>query len=281
MMTILAILGLLVSGITSGQDRARDVPIVSDKAVAKTDTIRIVDRDEQQRIVDRLMERIQKLENRAATAEGEIENLKDKIFNIEEEIEGGNDMPDPALVYGGIAGGSALLNAFFGGKDEFKMSPETRQVYDILLGKFKTGDFGISGSEHGNLLKRFRTGLQEESQRRTGSSLTSLSRRGLLSSGQAAGVTADIGSAFGKAYGQGVTDIDIAGERIKSQEEQAILQMLTGLSGQSTFQKGQGVPGLGGMSSDLALLYMLSGKKPPAGGGGGSIGNIDFSQYFK
>ena len=89
MMIILAILGLLVFGITSGQDRARDVPIVSDKPVAKTDTIRIVDKDEQQRIVDRLVERIQKLEDRAATSEGEIENLKDKIFNIEEEIEGG------------------------------------------------------------------------------------------------------------------------------------------------------------------------------------------------
>ncbi len=171
-------------------------------------------------------------------------------------------MANPALVYGGIAGGSALLNAFFGGEDEFKMSPETRQVYDMLLGKFKTGDFGISGSERGNLLKRFKTGLKEESQARTGASLESLGRRGFLGPGQAAGVTADIGSGFGKAFGEGVIDVDIASERIASQEEQAILQMLARLSGQSTFKPGQGVPGLEGMSSDLALLYMLSGKKP-------------------
>lgn len=189
-------------------------------------------------------------------------------------------MAHPALVYGGIAGGSALLNALFGGDDEFKMSPETRQIYNMLLGKYKTGDFGISPTERSNLLKRFRGGLQEESQRRTGSSLASLGRRGLLSSGQAAGITTDIGSSFGKAFGKGVTDIDIAGERIKSQEEQAILQMLTQLSGQSTFQPGQGIPGLEGMSSDLALLYMLSGKKPP-GSDGGSIGSMDFGKYFR
>lgn len=189
-------------------------------------------------------------------------------------------MPNPLLVHGGITAGSALLNALFGDEDEFKMSPETREIYNMLLGKYKTGDFGISRSERGNLLKRFRTGLQEESQARTGASLKSLGRRGFLSPGQAAGVTTDIESSFGKAFGKGVTDIDIASERIKSQEEQDILQMLAGLSGQSTFQPGQDIPGLEGASGNLALLNILRGQKPPRSAGP-SFSNIDFSQYFK
>lgn len=88
----LAIIGLIVMFFAMNsysQKRQRDVPIVSDEPVERTDTLRIVNKDEQQRIVDRLMDRIQKLENRVAASESEIERLKDEIFNLREEIEGG------------------------------------------------------------------------------------------------------------------------------------------------------------------------------------------------
>lgn len=81
-----AIVGFLWLTGAWGQTRLKDVPVVSDRVVAKTDTIRIVDRDEHQRIVDKLVTRIQILENRVTELESEISGLRS---DLEDEIEGG------------------------------------------------------------------------------------------------------------------------------------------------------------------------------------------------
>lgn len=54
-------------------------PIVSDKPFLKTDTTRVVDRDEIQRISDDTTLRIQKLENKVSDLEQQIQELRGEI----------------------------------------------------------------------------------------------------------------------------------------------------------------------------------------------------------
>ena len=77
-----ALLVLVITAIASGQTKIVDVPIVSDKPVVKTDSLRIVDKDEYQRIVNKQTERVQKLENK-------IKELENRIVKLESQIEGG------------------------------------------------------------------------------------------------------------------------------------------------------------------------------------------------
>jgi len=170
---------------------------------------------------------------------------------------------NPALMYGGLSLAGGGLNALFGKDDEFQMNPEAKRIYDILLGKYKTGDFGMSPMERENLLKSFKTKLGEESQTQTGRSLESLGRRNLLSPGQAAGVTTDIQSTYGKAFGKGVTDIDIANEEMKRQEEAQTLRLLSMLPGQSVYKQGGGIEGMGDFAENMTLFNLLGKNKKP------------------
>ena len=158
-----------------------------------------------------------------------------------------------------IAGGSGLLNALFGSDDEFKMSPEQRRLLDMLMGEYQRGEFGPSRGEQSQLQERLRGGLREASQARTGSALSSLGRRGLLSSGQAAGITSNIQSGFGKAFGKGVTDIQLGSADIARQEKGQLRSLLAGLSG-GQYVPGGDVPGLGGLGQNAMLAYLLGGQ---------------------
>jgi TolA-binding protein len=60
-------------------------PIVSDKPFTRTDTSRVVDKDEIQRISDDTTLRIQRLENKVSDLEQQIQELRGEI----EEIRGG------------------------------------------------------------------------------------------------------------------------------------------------------------------------------------------------
>ncbi len=62
-----------------GQSYLVDQPIVSDEPAAKTDTLRIVNKDEIQRLLNDTTLRIQKLENRVTDLELRIEDLKDQV----------------------------------------------------------------------------------------------------------------------------------------------------------------------------------------------------------
>ena len=158
-----------------------------------------------------------------------------------------------------IAGGSGLLNALFGSEDEFKMSPEQRQLLSMLMGEYQRGEFGPSRGEQSQLQERLRGGLREASESRTGSALASLGRRGLLSSGQAAGITSNIQSGFGKAFGKGVTDIQLGSADIARQEKGQLRNLLASLSG-GQYVPGGDVPGLGGLGQNAMLAYLLGGQ---------------------
>ncbi len=77
-----ALMGFLWLTGAWGQSQLVDQPIVSDEPAAKTDTLRIVGKDEIQRLLNDTTLRIQKLENRVIDLELQLEDLK-------EEVEGG------------------------------------------------------------------------------------------------------------------------------------------------------------------------------------------------
>lgn len=74
-----AILGFLWLTGAWSQDRLRDQPIVSDRVVEKTDDLRIVGKDEAQRISDETILRIQRLENEVSDLRREFEKLKAQV----------------------------------------------------------------------------------------------------------------------------------------------------------------------------------------------------------
>lgn len=77
-----AILGFLWLTGAWSQDRLRNQPIVSDRVVEKTDELRIVGKDEAQRISDETILRIQRLEN-------EVSGLKREFEKLKAQVEGG------------------------------------------------------------------------------------------------------------------------------------------------------------------------------------------------
>lgn len=84
--TVIAVIVLTISiygvlGYT--QNSPVDVPIVSDEPAKPSDSLRVVGKDEQQRIVNELALKIQKLENRIAILEGQVNVLKEK-HDVEE-----------------------------------------------------------------------------------------------------------------------------------------------------------------------------------------------------
>lgn len=168
-------------------------------------------------------------------------------------------MPDPLTTSLLVAGGSGLFNALFGEGDKFDMSPEQRQLLNMLMGEYQRGEFGPSRAEQSQLQERLKGQLQEQAQARTGSSLASLGRRGVLSSGQASGITTDIQSGFGKAFGRGVTDIQLGSAEIARREKGQLRGLLGGLS-QGQFIPGGDVPGLGGLGQNAMLAYLLGGQ---------------------
>lgn len=71
-----AIMGFLWLTGVWGQSQVVDQPIVSDEPVAKTDTLRIVGKDEIQRLLNDEALKRQKLENRVTDLELQVEDLK-------------------------------------------------------------------------------------------------------------------------------------------------------------------------------------------------------------
>ncbi len=185
-------------------------------------------------------------------------------------------MPDPlTIALLTSAGSSGLLNALFGEGDKFDMSPEQRRLLNMLMGEYQRDEFGPSRGEQSQLQERLRGSLKEQSQARTGSSLASLGRRGLLSSGQAAGITSNIQSGFGKAFGKGVTDIQLGSADIARQEKGQVRGLLGGLS-QGQFIPGGDVPGIGGLGQNAMLAYLMRDQ----GQGTDKISLQDLVRYF-
>jgi len=173
-----------------------------------------------------------------------------------------------------LSAGASLADALFGQDDQFKMSPEQRALYQKLMGEYSSGSFGYSAAEKMGMQKKLKTGLTEESQARTGASLASLGRRGVLDAGSAAGITTGIQSDYGKAYGEGLTDIELSsaeeGRRRKSELENALMG-----ASQGQFVEGGSMAGdIGNMAGNWMYYELMKEdkKKNPTNYGRGPWG---------
>lgn len=185
-------------------------------------------------------------------------------------------MADPLLTALAISGSSGLLNALLGEDDKFDMSPEQRQMFNMLLREYKQGEFGPSQRQQAGLLSQFRGELQEESQAKTGQAFSSLARRGQVGPGTFGGVATGIQSAFGKAYGRGAERIKLGSADIASREKGQVRGLLGGLS-QGQYIPGGDVPGLGGLGQNVMLASLYGGQ----GQGRDKISLQDLVRYMR
>ena len=166
-----------------------------------------------------------------------------------------------------LTGASGIGSMLFGGDDEYKMSPEQRKFYEMLMGEYRGGKFGYSAIEKEGMRSQMKESLTGESQKAIGSNMASLARRGLMSPGQAAGMTTEIGSAYGKAYGQGVENIELASTREGRRRKAELERALMGAS-QGDYVQGEDFSqGLGDMAGNWMQYFLMKDKKPKYSGG--------------
>lgn len=188
-------------------------------------------------------------------------------------------MADPLTMSLLMAGGSGLLNALFGGDNEFKMSRQQREILNMLMGEYQRGEFGPSGEEQAGILRSIKGDLQKETQAQTARGRTSLARRGLLSPGQAAGMATEAQAGFGEAFGEARSGIaQWAGSEARREKGQ-LRGLLASLSG-GQYVPGGDVPGLGGLGQNAMLAYLLKQGQGQGSQGDGGFSNIDWRRYF-
>ena len=170
-------------------------------------------------------------------------------------------MPLGTLGILGLSAGAGLADYLFG-KDEGSMTPEERRIYDYVMGELAKSDtaLGYSPQEKMGMQKNLKTGLQEYGQEQLASGTASMARRGAYSPGNVAAMTTSMMANQGKAYGQGLTDIDLASMQAGRQRKGQLMGMLPGMGGRMAAE-----PDLGGSISDfianLAYYYSSQGKK--------------------
>jgi hypothetical protein len=174
-----------------------------------------------------------------------------------------------------IAGGVGTLADWALGSNPDTMTPEERRLYDYVWAELQKPDsaLGYSQAEKQGLRTNLKTGISDYSQKQIGSAGSSLARRGLYSPGQVAGMTTNIMANAGKAYGQGINDINLASLQAGRQRKAQLLGTASGLTGRL-----QPEPDIGGGISDylsqLAYFYAMKGKKQNSGSNEPSFSNI-------
>lgn len=137
---------------------------------------------------------------------------------------------------------------------------------------------GFSQEEEGSMLQKLKRQLLGESQAQIGATRESLSRRGMLSSGQMVGISTDISSSFGKRYGEGVTDIQLGSAKAKRERWQTIIPLLVQMElaeKEGRLRDKAGWMKLIGTALGTGAGVFLGGAKPWIFGGGenGDEGN--------
>lgn len=158
-----------------------------------------------------------------------------------------------------------MAGAFLGGEDKYKMSPEQRRIYEMLLREYESGDYGYSQADLGEMKSSLKSNLLEESQAATGRNIASLGRRGVSGAGQLAGMTASTSADYGRAYGKGITDINVAGAESKLRGKAALRSALLGSSQGDYVPADDSIFGDIGQAGGNWMLYDLlkkQNKKP-------------------
>ena len=172
-----------------------------------------------------------------------------------------------------ISAGGGLLSSLL---DDDTMTPEQRRIYNMLMGE-KDKYQGLSPQEKQLMGAKLKTDLTAGAQQRIAGSRASAVRRGVYSPGVASGMATDVNAGFGKAYQQGLTDIDLKSAEMNRSGKMDIYRLLMGMTGQGKPQSD--------MSGDIgdiagnAWMYNLLTKKKRQGMdmGGGELG--DYPAY--
>ena len=157
-----------------------------------------------------------------------------------------------------ITAGSAILKALTGGDT---MSPERRRLFQQLQGELDQGDLGFSGSEKSLMGLNLKNSIQGQTQENIGSNISSLERRGMNTAGMVTGMTTAAQTAGGKAYGQGVNDIELASQEQARKRKAQIQALMAGLTPEADTG---GVGDLSGLSSNLMQILMNKKKNDQA-----------------
>jgi hypothetical protein len=104
------------------------------------------------------------------------------------------------------------------------------EILDYLEEQLRAGQFGFSPGEMQQMLERVRRQLGVASQARFGQAQSSLLRRGMLSSGQAIGLSSDISASFAKGLGPAATDIQLESANVGRQRQQWLEGLITQIS---------------------------------------------------
>ena len=139
----------------------------------------------------------------------------------------------------GISTIAGLADALFGQEAE-SMTPEQRQALEFVWAELKKTDTGLgfSTTEKQGLVSNLRTNALDFAEQQTGRALASNARRGPVSPGQTAGITTDILSGAGKAFTQGVSNINLASAEAGRQRRGQLTSILPGLTQGRTEQGG-------------------------------------------
>jgi hypothetical protein len=161
---------------------------------------------------------------------------------------------DPLIGAALISAGGGLAGALFGGKDEYKMSPEQRRIYRMLLKEYEGGDFGYSRTERDAMKEQLRTGLLDESQAATGRTIASAGRRGLkLNPGDLTRVQA----ATNTAYGKGLTSLESGFGQARLSDKASLRSALLGSSQGDFVQADDSIFGDIGQAGGNWMQYYL------------------------
>jgi len=175
---------------------------------------------------------------------------------------------DP-LTWGAIGtAGAGILGSLF--QKEDPMLAKRRAFLDRLMKEYNQGDLGFSDLEKQTMSNQLKEGLEEQTGQAGAAINTSMARRGMgLSRGQMAGSMTDLKANEGKAYGQGIQDINLA-DAAESRRRRAELESLISGFDSGGYQDKAGAfsENMGDMSSNLFLASLLKQKKPGMGGDG-------------
>lgn len=163
---------------------------------------------------------------------------------------------DPVTISLLAGGGLSLVDSLIGGGDDFKMSPEQKRMYEMLLKEYKSGEFGYSPAEKRRMQFGLESRLKNYAADANSSLAASASRRGQAWNPQSA---VEITGKAGQAYSQGLTEIDTASEREGRRRKAELENALLGVSG-GTYVPDEDMD-IGGMAGDLFTL--LNKKKKP------------------
>ena len=169
-----------------------------------------------------------------------------------------------ALATIGISAGASIVDYLLGANPE-TMTPEERRAYEYILGELQKSDvaLGFSPEEKMGFQEKLKTGIADFTTEQIGQGTASLARRGAGSPGQTAALTTSATATGGEAFGQGLTDIELASAETGRKRKDYLTGLLPGAARGRIDQSGANFGGdLASYISNLAFQFASRRNKP-------------------